>query len=196
MATEYKKRRNRNRLLLIFPLISAVVIGLVAYAYVTSRREFKGSEFKAPDMGPQADLAMGKVHQVSTRDGRTEWVLDATSAQMVENENRVMMKDITMIFYPKGGGEVHISAGRGVISTETNDVEVSEEVVVAYDRYRLFSERLTYDKKQNRLISPKAVKIVSENSTLTADDMLFDVESRNSVFNGNIAGIIRENIRF
>ena len=101
-----------------------------------------------------------------------------------------------MIFYPQGGGEVHITAGEGVIFTETNDVEVSGKVVVAYDQYRLYSEHLIYDKKQNQLTSPKTVQIVSETSTLTADDMRFDVERKNCVFNGNIAGIIRENISF
>jgi LPS export ABC transporter protein LptC len=196
MGTDYKKRRNKNRLLLILPIISTVVIGLVAYAYITSRREFKSSELNVSDAHAKADLAMGSVHQVSTRDGRTEWVLDASSAEMVETENRMNLKDITMIFYPKGGGEVHMKAGKGTIFTQTNDVEVSEGVVLAYDRYRLYADLLIYDKKNNLLTCDKPVKIATDTSVLTANAMTFDMESRNSTFNGNISGTIRENFKY
>lgn len=196
MATDYTRRRNRHRLLFILPIISVVVIGVVVYAYITSRREFKSTEFSGLDMHPKADLAMGTVHQVSTRDGRTEWVLDAASADMVEAEKRAILKDISMTFYPKDGGEVRMTAGSGTILTGTNDVEVSDKVVIAYDQYRLYSDGLSYNSKLNRLTSPQTVRIETDTSFLTANDMVFDLETRNSTFNGSISGTIREHFNY
>lgn len=141
---------------------------------------------------PEVDIAIGKVHQVSTRDGRKEWVLDAESAKMMGSENRLGLEKITAVFYSEDGQQVHLSADRGSVDTRTNDVEVTGNVVLNNEEYKLTSDKISYHKSSQLITSPGQVRITGGKSDLKADNMTFNLNSKNARMEGNVVGIFSD----
>ena len=107
----------KKKSILVF-ISFGVIIGVLATTLILARinrvtRPHEQSQILPPQA--TSDTAMDRLHQVSTRDGRTEWKLEAASAQMDREKQLAKLKEVSVIFYPKSGGEVSLTADRGII---------------------------------------------------------------------------------
>ncbi|RTZ99623.1 MAG: LPS export ABC transporter periplasmic protein LptC [Deltaproteobacteria bacterium] len=141
-----------------------------------------------PD-SPAADTSMNRLYQVSTRDGRTEWKLEAASAETVKSKNMAKLKDVSVVFYLKDGGEVKLTADRGLIRTGKKDIEVSGNVVITTKDYKMITDQLKYDNNNRTLTSPTPLAITDSSSSLMADSMVYNLNKNQSFFKGNVMGI-------
>ncbi len=132
---------------------------------------------------------MNRLYQVSTREGRTEWKLEAASAEMVKNKKMARLKDVSVIFFLKDGGEVKLTADRGTIQTDTKDIEVSGNVVIINKNYKMITDALRYEDRSRTLTSPTPLAITDRSSTLMADSMIYNLTKNQSLFKGNVMGI-------
>ena len=141
------------------------------------------------EFNPQADATLGKIEQVSTKNGRTEWRLIADSAEMVEASNQLKLKKIFVTFYIKDGGEVYLTAKHGLVDTSTNDIEVTGNVVLENEIYQMTTEQLRYRDQERLLTSDSPVNLTDGASALAADGMQYDLEKNRARFTGNVAGL-------
>jgi len=134
-------------------------------------------------------MSMDQVHHTATRDGRTEWVLDARGARLEDGGAVVQLTQVAVRFFPREGGTVDLSAAEGRLHTAANDIELQGLVVVETDAYRLETDRLRYDHAASRLLMEAPVSIRSRDSTLEAASMTFFLDQRRAEFTGAVKGV-------
>ena len=137
-----------------------------------------------------ANLSLGKIRQTATRDGRKEWSLEADSANYIEAENKVDLKNLSVTYFLKDNREVYLEADRGILQTVTNDIEFSGNVVIRNDAYRMKTEQLNYEHQQRFIFSKESVRIWGEGTELTAESATYDLNTDKIVLKGNVVATI------
>jgi LPS export ABC transporter protein LptC len=143
----------------------------------------------APKTGSEAMVAE-RVHQSATRDGRTEWSLDAASAQYLLPEKKVLLKDLFVTFFTQDGQKVYLTARNGVVNKDSHDMEAHDDVVVYNDLYRLETERMNYAQGPRQITSDTPVKITGQAGEVLADSLAMDLNSNQLEMKGNVRGTL------
>ncbi len=141
-----------------------------------------------------SDLALRQIRHTATRNGRDEWTLTAKSAKVLPHEKRTVIEDPSVVFFLKDGEKVYLKARKGILKTETNDLEALGDVVVTYEAYVMKTQRLRYNHRKRRISSRVPVRIKGERFSLSADRMVYDLNSKISKFKGNIESTIHERL--
>lgn len=116
-------------------------------------------------------------HMTSTRDAAVEWEFAARAAQIYEKVHLAKAQDIKITYWRKGKVASTLTARRGVINTENNDMRAEDQVeMVSSEGARLTTERLDWNHQQQRLRTDLAVRVERRNSVLTGVGMEADSE--------------------
>ena len=97
------------------------------------------------------------------------------------------------LYFVENGKEVRLTASRGILKTETKDIEVTGQVVLTYSNYTLETEQMNYDHGRRMLFSSSPVKIIGDAIKLTADSMKYDLTANQAWFQRNVEVLLREN---
>jgi LPS export ABC transporter protein LptC len=188
--------KNQNPRKLKFFLISIIIISLGSIIAVFSAYRSILDKTAGLDSAIQnaAKMSLGKIHHTATRDGVLEWSLDASSARLLDEKKQLILDDLSVVFYMKDGKEAHLTAERGFLQTDSNDIEVTGNVVVRNDNYVLKTEKLNYEHTRRILFSNVSVEISSDSEKLTADSVSFDLNTKKTMLEGNVKGIFSETI--
>lgn len=183
-----QKRLKRMLLLVIFMTIGIILAIFLHYRPKPALQE-------APDIATEegAQIAIGRVHQTATRDGFTEWNLEAASVKYMESEKKALFTDISVTFFIKDRSPVYLTANEGILQTESKDIEVSGDVVVKNDQYRMETERLAYQHEKRLLFTEVPVKIIGNDFDLTSDRLSVDLNQQRAWFKGHVKGTVNEN---
>ena len=170
----------------------AVTIGIVLASFFRYRNDTENSDPTLADDKNNASISIGKVHHTATKNGKKEWRLVADSAHYIEKENRAIFENLEVVFYIDDGGEVNLTADRGYLQTETNDIKVEGNVLVDNGSYRVETMALNYNHELRRLHTNERVKVSGQMFSLSADAVEMDLNTQKSEFNGNVKGIFSE----
>jgi LPS export ABC transporter protein LptC len=183
MDATYKKPKKVKIFLLATMLIA--LGGVIAY-YIIMRQDSKAPELIPESVEPDATLSIGKIRQTATRKGKKEWSLEARSANYVEKTGQMILKDLVVTFYLNDNGEITLAADQGALITDSNDIEVSGNVVVKNNEYRLLTDRLSYAHAKRVLYSNAPVKISGNSARLAADRISLDLNSQKITLEGGV----------
>jgi LPS export ABC transporter protein LptC len=188
--------KNQNPRKLKFFLISIIIIslGIIIAVFSVYRSMLDETAGLKSAIQSAAKMSLGKVHQTATRDGVIEWSLDASSARLLDEKKQLILDDLSVVFYMKDGKEAYLTAEKGFLHTDSNDIEVFGNVVVKNDNYVLKTEKLNYEHTSRILFSHVFVEISSDSEKLTADTIFFDLNTKKTMLEGNVKGIFSENI--
>lgn len=192
METQYKKPKKIKILLLATILIT---IGGVIGIYIGFRQDSKIAQSVPESIEPDATLSIGKIHQTATRKGKKEWSLEASSAHYIDKTSQMVLKDLSVIFFLKDNSEVTLTADRGILKTESNDIAVSGNVVLNNKEYKLLTEKLNYAHERRVLYSSAPVIITGTSSQLAADSISFDLNSNKITMEGSVEAAIAKNFK-
>ncbi|MBW2179643.1 MAG: LPS export ABC transporter periplasmic protein LptC [Deltaproteobacteria bacterium] len=170
------------RIILISVII--VTVSLIIGYYIGKRHTFSGPEEFISSIKNDASISIDTVHQETTRDGKKEWSLDASSVQYLIQKKRAIFNDLSAIYFLKGNKKIYLTANKGILNTESNDIEILGNVVVKNDDYKLNTEILFYDHEKRKIFSRAPVKIFDGSSTLMAKSMSIDLNTNNLTFSG------------
>ena len=189
-----KLRTSRKQRMLKLFLLSAIIIsfGIIVAIFMDYRQQTEMDDSFASPIPEDANIAIGKVHQTATKDGATEWSLDAGSVTYFDTRKKALFDDISVTFYLKDGSQIYMTADKGVLQTESQDIEVTGNIVVKNIEYRLQTEILQYNHKQRMIHTKTPVRISGESFKMTADSMSIDLNRNQARFKGNIKGSIHE----
>ena len=98
----------------------------------------------------------------------------------------MVLKDLLVTFYLKDNSEVTLTADRGVLNTESNDIEVSGNVVVKNNQYRMLTESLSYIHDKRVLYSKSPVTIAGTSARLAANRLSMDLNSKKLTLEGSV----------
>ena len=191
MASTNKKQR---RLKIVLIVVIVVTIGIVLATFVRFRNNADTSDPLLSDDQNKASISIGKIHQTATKDGAKEWSLVADSAHYIEKENRALFENLEVVFFMEDGSEVTMTADRGYLQTDSNDIQVEGNVQVDYGTYHIETMALDYNHKSRSLHTDDRVKVSGELFTLTADALSVDLNTKKSEFLGNVKGVLSEGI--
>lgn len=182
--------KNKNQKTIKIFLISVVVTILIAvtWIFISYRHPSDKSDKPVSLTQDKASVSIAKVHQTSTRNGIKEWTLDADSARYVNEDKRAIFQDISLTFFLKNKTEVRLTADEGVLKTDSNDIELSGNVILKNENYRLKTENLCYDHLTRVFSSTVPVKITGTGFDLAADSASFDLDTNKTVFKGSVNG--------
>lgn len=191
----FVKNHNHKKLKLI--LLSVIFVGLgVTLAVFISHRRMLGKEKNiVSDIRNNANISIGKAHQTATRNGIKEWSLDAASVNYTVKKNQAIFRDLSITFYLKDKTEVYLTANKGILNIDSNDMEIFGNVVVKNSTYCLKTENLFYRHNQRIIFSKVPVKVTGAAFNLVADSMSLNLNTNRAMFEGKVQGTLREIIR-
>jgi LPS export ABC transporter protein LptC len=165
----------RNLLALVILLLAGTLTAVVVRNF-----RMESPEEMLEALPRNIDLSLKEISYTETRDGARRWTLVADSAAHSMGEGVTRIENIRITFYgPQGQDEITLTARRGVLHTETREVEVSGEVVVKSSRgYALYTEELAYREAERVIRSEAPVRLVSDQAEVTGTGLRLDVEKR------------------
>jgi LPS export ABC transporter protein LptC len=189
MTTVYKKPRK-----LKFILLATIVIalGTVIAIYVQFRSDVNVAEQAVESAEPDATLTVKNIQQTATRDGKKEWSLEASSGHYLDNTRQLLLKDVKVTFFLRDKSEIILKADQGTLNTDTSNIEVSGNVILKNNEYRMLTDNLSYLHNQRVLYSKAPVRISGAAAELVAESLSFDLDARRLTLEGGVATTIDE----
>ena len=191
-STGYRKTRAFKFVLL---LVIVVGLGIVSAVFMGYRRILGDKAQSFSIALHDAGMSIDKFHQVSTRDGVAKWRLEAGSARYIDPSKQAVLEDIAITFFLKDNQTATLSAAKGVLKTETSDIDVAGNVVVQNQDVSLETEALSYFHEQSLVSARVPVRITGIEFQFTADSMSFDLESNRTTLVGNVEGTFDEGFK-
>jgi len=143
-----------------------------------------------------ANISIGRVYQESIKNGIKEWSLNASSADYFKEDKNVKLKDVSVTFFLKDGDKVILKADQGILQTDSNDIEVSGNVIITNKNYKLLTKKIFYDNKRRVIFSKTQVHITGDSFDLEADAMSHDLKTNKASLEGMVTGVLSDKITF
>ncbi len=185
-------QKRTRRVKLFLTAVVLITVGLVIIVYVGYRRISETPELILSTIRDDADMSIGKIHQTSTRDGKKEWSLEASSAHYMSEKNQVILEDLFVTFYLEDNSEVHLKANKGKLHTNSNNIEVSGNVVITKDKYVITTEQLKYRHKKRIIYCQVPLVISGESGKISAETASFDLNTNRVTLEGKVEGTFSE----
>jgi LPS export ABC transporter protein LptC len=175
----------------IFLLIVILVsVGTVVSVFIGYRQVSNAPEMLITSIKEGANLSLGKIRQTATRDGKKEWSLEADSANYMEAENKVDLKNLSVVYFLEDNREIYLKADQGILQTDTNDIEFSGNVVIRNEDYQMKTEHLNYEHGQRMIICDQSIRISGQGAELTAKSAKYDLNADKIVLKGNVVATV------
>jgi LPS export ABC transporter protein LptC len=187
--------KNKPRVLrIVLAVFILFVIGFVTIVYVNYRKLIENPEKLITKLKPGVDMTIDDIHQTATRNGRTEWQLDASSAHYIDAEKKVRLDNIGMIFFLENQQEIRLTADSGTLETESQNVSVKGRVKLSSQEAELTAEELFYGHEKRFISTDTPVRITGDVFQLNADSMVLDLEKGKAVLRGNVQATFSDDI--
>ena len=111
------------------------------------------------------------------------------------NKNQAVFQDLFLTFYLKDKSQVYLTANKGILNTDSNDMEILGNVVVKSATYRLKTENLFYRHNGRIIFSKVPVTVTGAAFDLAADSMSLNLNTNKTLFQGKVQGTLRELIK-
>jgi LPS export ABC transporter protein LptC len=175
-------------------LIILAILGLLTAIFADYRRILSKPEKIISLIEEGTSISAGRIRQTATRNGVTEWSLESVSAKYLNEKKQAVFQDLSVTFFLKDSRKVYLTANEGILKTDSNDIEVTGNVVVKNEDYNLKTEKLYYEHEKRIFSSKSPVEIIGSAFDLAADAMFFDLNTNRTVFQGNVKGAFQQNV--
>ena len=175
---------------IILLIVILLAIGTVVTVFIGYRQVSNAPELLLSSIKDGANLSLGKIRQTATRDGKKEWSLEADSANYMEAENKVDLKNLSVVYFLEDNREVYLKADQGILQTDTNDIEFSGNVVIRNEDYRMKTEHLNYEHGQRIIICDQSIRISGQGAELTAESAKYDLNADKIVLKRNVVATV------
>ena len=177
----------------IVPVAILLAAGVAATAYFGYRRLSPLTEPTVASNTGAESVVVERVHQSATREGRTEWSLDAATGQYRLEEKKVLLTDLFVTFFTRDDQKVYLTASNGTVMTDSHDMEAHGNVVIYNDAYRLATEKISYSHDSRVIVSDGPAKITGQAGDLAADSLAVDLKANRLVMRGHVRGTLVSN---
>lgn len=117
---------------------------------------------------------------VQTISGNKKLEIKAEEAQIFPKEKIIKFNVVKAKYFDKGKEISDLKSNEGLIYTDTNDMEISGNVVlITQDKSKLETEKLKWADKAGKLITDKFVKVTKGDNIMTGIGMESDMMLEN-----------------
>lgn len=126
---------------------------------------------------PEPTLLFEGFHMVSTLGLRREWDFSARAAQVFERERVARAQDIKVVYWRQDRPVSTLTAKRGFIQTDTNNLRAEQDVVMVSDNgVTLRTQWLAWDQRLRKIYTDQPVVIERPGSILRGVGLEADSE--------------------
>lgn len=168
----------------------AAAVGIAALVYFGYRQLFPLTPATVFPKAGLEELVVEGIHQTATREGRTEWSLDAASGQYRLSEKKILLTDLSVTFFTRNDQKVFLTARHGSVMTDSHDMEAYGGVVVYNDAYHLETEQMKYSHGLRMITADAPVKITGPTGDLMGDALELDLNHNRLVLRGHVRGTL------
>jgi LPS export ABC transporter protein LptC len=171
-------RKAKMAIVLSFMLIGGIV--LVSLWINLGEREVPGESEVLPKISTEgADMRLEKIRFVEDKHGRKTWELEAKSIQQYQDQNIMMLDDVTVTFYSKEGRSFTLSGNRGKVYQDSKNMElVGDVLLTSSDGYRLKTHSVSYNDLEKKVTTSDPVEIEGKEIQLVGKGMLVDMDAK------------------
>ncbi len=95
-----------------------------------------------------------------------------------QNQNLVLMKEVTGVFYFKDNTVLDIKSKTGIYNNKTLDIVFTGNVKAFYNDGKLFAQKAEYSNSENYLKLTQDVHIMDIKGEMFADELFFDIKKK------------------
>ncbi|MBW1758918.1 MAG: LPS export ABC transporter periplasmic protein LptC [Deltaproteobacteria bacterium] len=183
-----QSQRLKIFLLFVIIIVTGVVISVFAGRRIISNKQ----EALTSPIQNKAKISISKFHQTATKNGVTQWNLDAESAQLIESGKKVKFKAPSVTFFLKDNKTVHLTANYGILEVDSSDMEITGNILVKNESYLLKTEKLYYSHNKRMIYSNLSVTISGDSLTFTAKSIFLNFDTNKTRLEGDVKGIFSE----
>jgi LPS export ABC transporter protein LptC len=189
-----KNKFSNWKIKIILISVIAVTISVTVAVFIGYRYISKKPEKVIPLVLDGSSISIEKIQQTSTKNGVVEWSLEASSARYSEDKKEAFFEDLSVTFFTKENLKIHLTADKGILKTESSDIEVQGNITVKNEDYVLKTGKINYDNKKRIIFSKVPVEITGKSLNLVADSMIIDLNTNKAELSGKVEGIIGDDI--
>jgi LPS export ABC transporter protein LptC len=189
-----KNKSGSRKIKIILISVIAVTISVTIAVFIGYRYISKKPEKIIPLILDGSSISIEKIHQTSTKNGVVEWNLEANSASYSQDKKEASFEDLSVTFFTKDNLKVVLTADKGILKTESSDIEVRGNITVKNDDYVLKTGKINYDNKKRVIFSGVPVEISGKSLNLVAGSMAIDLNTNKAELSGKVEGIIGDDI--
>jgi len=191
----FLKNHNHKKLKLILLSVIVSALGIILAVFITNRNSLENDGHIVSDMRSKANISIGKAHQTAIKNGIKEWNLEAASVNYMGDNNQAIFQDLFITFYLKDKSQVYLTANKGILNIDSNDMEIFGNVVIKNTTYRLKTENLFYRHNRRIIFSKVPVTVTGAAFELAADSMSLNLNTNKTIFEGKVQGTLSEVIK-
>jgi LPS export ABC transporter protein LptC len=188
----WSRLKKTRKLSIFLVIVILLAVGMIVSVFVGYRQVSNTPELLLASIKEGANLSLGKIRQTATRDGRKEWRLEADSANYREAENKVDLKNLSVIYFLEDNREVYLRADRGILITDTNDIEFLGNVMIRNEAYQMNTEHLNYEHGRRIIICDQSIRIWGQDGELTAASAKYDLKADKITLKGNVVATVSQ----
>jgi LPS export ABC transporter protein LptC len=177
MVQQFWQRIRVIRWLLFLSMAVAVIgifIGLKVRSAVDSLPAI-AAEVTSKD----GNLTLNNFEYRDVKKGNARWTVWADTATYFEDRKETVLDQVKAVFFLKNGGQVELLGERGVLHTDTNNMEVSGNVGVSFGTgYKLTTDRLLYDRDKELIHTSEEFVLKGQGLTTKGQGMRLEIEKK------------------
>ncbi|MBF0224846.1 MAG: LPS export ABC transporter periplasmic protein LptC [Desulfobacterales bacterium] len=188
---------NKNRKIIkgLLYFLMLIASGFLLYTFAFYHPKYQPKDVITTTKDENIYITIDNLHQVAVKDGVKEWVLDAASAQLIENSTKeTLLNKISVTFYVDNNKELYLTAEHGKLNVESKDIEVYGKVIVKNETFSLNAEKINYIYSTKIIYSNLPVAISGDSLNIRGDSMIFDLKSNKTFLEGKVDGVILSEI--
>ncbi|NOY69765.1 MAG: LPS export ABC transporter periplasmic protein LptC [Deltaproteobacteria bacterium] len=174
---------------IILSALIVVIAGVVIFLFLQYRFAGNPAKKTPPPTDSHAILTLEGFHHVATRDGKTEWTLDAKSAKLYSDV--AVLTGMSGRFYAGKNKDAVFTGKTGRVNLKSLDFNVYGEVRVVYEGLVLRTRDLLYHHDSHMIIIDSPASVTGQKAVITADSARLLLESGKVVLNGHVKGLLK-----
>jgi LPS export ABC transporter protein LptC len=176
----------------VFSTIVVVLIFGIIAVFVRNQFRLKQIASPLPPQKTNATLSIQNFRHTATQDGQQKWSIEASSANLYSKENIAELTDISASFFLDKDKTISLTADKGVLRVDTNNMTVSGHIVVKFSDHVMTTENLNYVHKSHIINSTTPVTITGDTMTLKANTMSYRLDTDIIKCSGNVKGTFKK----
>ncbi|MBF0201515.1 MAG: LPS export ABC transporter periplasmic protein LptC [Desulfamplus sp.] len=180
---------NKKKLRLASLSFLSITITVLAVAYYVEKQISPIIVIDDIRIDSDSLLVMNSMKHTSSRNGVTEWTLQARSARLLRDHDRALLDEPAVTFFLKDGTAVNARAEKGELDTKNHDIIFSENVVLTYIDTVMKTDQLQYEKKTHIIYSKVPVTIKNPSALIESDMFHLDINQGTAKFDGHVTAV-------
>ncbi len=161
----------------LFAGIAVLIIAAMAVLFIQHHMRIS---HLVPPMAPEATtatLAIQNFRHSATQDGQYKWSIEARTANLYSKENIAELTNLSATFFLNADQAISLKADKGILHTNTNNMELTGNIVVRFFDDVLTTQSLNYRHKSHIINSHTPVTITGRTFSLSANSMSYNLST-------------------